>query len=187
MLDKRKYPKIVCSNEKEYQIGASPYYTNSTQLPVNYTDDVFEALMLQDSLQSRYNGGTVLHMFLGEHVQDIEAVKGLVRKTAENFKLPYFTLSPTFSVCSSHGYLDGEQEVCPTCDQATEIYSRVVGYLRPVQQWNDGKRSEFKLRKVFRVPEPGTEPMVPCGGPKPIKIPIEKETADDSEASAAVQ
>ena len=185
MIDKRKYPEIICSNEKEYQMGASPYYTNSTQLPVNYTDDVFEALLLQDALQSKYNGGTVLHMFLGEQVQDIETVKGLVRKTAVNFKLPYFTLSPTFSVCSSHGYLKGEQEVCPTCEQSTEIYSRVVGYLRPVQQWNDGKQSEFKLRKVFKVPEAETQPAVPCDGPKPIKIPLQDKATNNSAASSA--
>jgi ribonucleoside-triphosphate reductase (formate) len=188
MLDKRKYSDIVCSNEKEFQMGATPYYTNSTQLPVNYTDDVFEALMLQDDLQSKYTGGTVLHMFLGEQVQDIEAVKGLVRKTATNFKLPYFTLSPTFSICASHGYLEGEQEVCPTCKQNTEVYSRVVGYLRPVQQWNDGKRSEFKLRKVFRVPGSEEVPEVQCSDcGKPIQLPVKDKTTDDQAASAAAQ
>ncbi len=188
MLDKRKYSDIVCSNEKEFQMGATPYYTNSTQLPVNYTDDVFEALMLQDDLQSKYTGGTVLHMFLGEQVQDIEAVKGLVRKTATNFKLPYFTLSPTFSICASHGYLEGEQEICPTCKQNTEVYSRVVGYLRPVQQWNDGKRSEFKLRKVFRVPGSEEVPEVQCSDcGKPIQLPVKDKTTDDQAASAAAQ
>ena len=187
MLDKRKYPDIICSNEKEFQMGATPYYTNSTQLPVNYTDDVFEALLLQDDLQSKYTGGTVLHMFLGEQVQDIEAIKGLVRKTATNFKLPYFTLSPTFSICTSHGYLEGEQEVCPTCEQSTEVYSRVVGYLRPVQQWNDGKRSEFKLRKVFRVPTSDEVPAIPCDCGKPIRLPLKNETTDDPTASAAAQ
>jgi len=185
MIDKRKYPEIVCSNEKEFQMGASPYYTNSTQLPVNYTEDVFEALQLQDALQSKYNGGTVLHMFLGEQVKDIEAVKGLVRKTAMNFKLPYFTLSPTFSVCASHGYIDGEQEICPTCEQSTEIYSRVVGYLRPVQQWNDGKRSEFKLRKVFKVPAAETQPVMPCADAQPIKMPVEKKVVNDPATSSA--
>jgi len=187
MLDKRRYPGIICSNEKEFQMGATPYYTNSTQLPVNYTDDVFEALMLQDALQAKYNGGTVLHMFLGEQVRDIEAVKGLVRKTSANFKLPYFTLSPTFSVCSSHGYLNGEQEVCPTCEQSTEVYSRVVGYLRPVQQWNDGKRSEFKLRKVFCVPDAETNPAVPCEGAKPIQMPRKDDVSQDPEASMAAK
>ncbi len=187
MIDKRKYPDIVCSNEKEYQMGASPYYTNSTQLPVNYTDDVFEALQLQDALQSKYNGGTVLHMFLGEQVRDIEAVKGLVRKTSMNFKLPYFTLSPTFSVCASHGYLSGEQEICPNCDQGTEVYSRVVGYLRPVQQWNDGKRSEFKLRKVFRVPSHEEEPATSCENVKPIQMPVKNKSTDDGAASVAAQ
>ena len=190
MLDKRKYQDIICSNEKEYRMGAAPYYTNSTQLPVNYTSDVFEALMLQDALQSKYTGGTVLHMFLGEQVRDIEAVKGLVRKTASNFKLPYFTLSPTFSICPSHGYIEGEQEACPTCEQNTEVYSRVVGYLRPVQQWNDGKRSEFKLRKVFRVPGADEAPKISCPNVTPITLPLESETINDPvdpSASAAAQ
>jgi len=185
MIDKKRYPDILCSNEDQYQDGAAPYYTNSTQLPVNYTDDVFEALMLQDDLQTRYTGGTVLHMFLGEQVTDIEAVKGLIRKTASNFRLPYFTLSPSFSVCSSHGYLKGEQESCPTCHQDTEIYSRVVGYLRPVQQWNDGKRSEFSIRKTFTVPDADVlcrpcEPMVRADSAKP-----ETETRSPMASAAA--
>ncbi|MDL1969240.1 MAG: ribonucleoside triphosphate reductase, partial [Deltaproteobacteria bacterium] len=149
ILDKKQFPEIICANEEEYKKGADPYYTNSTQLPVNYSDDIYETLMLQDQLQAKYTGGTVLHVFLGELVNDIEAVKGLIRKVATNFRLPYFTLTPTFSICPSHGYLIGKQERCSICNQETEIYSRVVGYLRPVKQWNNGKRAEFNMRKTF--------------------------------------
>lgn len=149
MLDKKQFPEIVCANEEEHKKGADPYYTNSTQLPVNYSDDIYETLMLQDQLQAKYTGGTVLHVFLGELVNDIEAVKGLIRKVATNFRLPYFTLTPTFSICPSHGYLIGKQERCSICNQETEIYSRVVGYLRPVKQWNNGKKAEFNMRKTF--------------------------------------
>jgi len=151
VLDKRKYPGILCANEAEYRGGASPFYTNSTQLPVNYTDDIFETLMLQDDLQTRYTGGTVQHIYLGEEVSDIGVVKDLVNKVSTHFRLPYFTLSPTFSVCPSHGYLSGGRERCPRCDSETEVYSRVVGYLRPVKQWNPGKQAEFSVRKMFRA------------------------------------
>ena len=151
MLDKKKYPDIVCANEDELSEGASPYYTNSTQLPVNYTDDLFETLLLQDGLQTKYTGGTVLHIFLGELVSDTETTKGLIRKIANGYRLPYFTLTPTFSVCPTHGYLKGEQATCPECKLETEIYSRVVGYLRPIKQWNNGKQSEFKQRVTFQV------------------------------------
>ncbi len=151
MLDKKRFPEIICANEDDYQQGGAPYYTNSTQLPVNYTDDIFETLMLQDNLQAKYTGGTVLHIFLGELVSDTMAIKSLIKKVSNNFRLPYFTITPTFSICSSHGYLNGEQGICPVCNQKTEIYSRVVGYLRPVKQWNDGKQSEFKMRKMFKV------------------------------------
>ena len=151
MLDKKRFPDIICANEEDYIKGSAPYYTNSTQLPVNYTDDIYETLMLQDKLQAKYTGGTVLHVFLGELVTDTNAIKGLIKKVATNFKLPYFTLTPTFSVCPSHGYLNGKQEKCPECNQETEIYSRVVGYLRPVKQWNNGKQSEFAMRKTFKV------------------------------------
>jgi ribonucleoside-triphosphate reductase len=151
MLDKKQYPDIVCANEADYQKGAAPYYTNSTQLPVNYTDDIFETLILQDKLQTKYTGGTVLHIFLGEQVEDIEVTKDLIRKISNNFHLPYFTISPTFSICPSHGYLNGNQEKCDKCSQETEVYSRVVGYLRPVKQWNDGKQAEFNMRHTFKV------------------------------------
>jgi ribonucleoside-triphosphate reductase len=151
MLDKKQYPKMQCANESDVQKGAAPYYTNSTQLPVNYTDDVFETLMLQDNLQAKYTGGTVLHIFLGENVSDTRVVKSLIRKISANYRLPYFTLTPTFSICPSHGYLAGEQAACPKCRHETEIYSRVVGYLRPVKQWNNGKQAEYAMRKTFKV------------------------------------
>ncbi len=151
LMDKSMYPDSFCANEEDYRNGADPYYTNSTQLPVNYSDDLFETLALQDKLQSKYTGGTVLHVFLGEMVEDVETVKNLVRKISTNHTLPYFTLTPTFSVCPSHGYLKGRVESCPACSMATEIYSRVVGYLRPVKQWNKGKRAEFNKRKTFKV------------------------------------
>ena len=151
MIDKKKFPEIICSNEYEFNEGAEPFYTNSTQLPVNYTDDIYEMLTLQDELQTKYTGGTVMHLFLGENISETDTVKNLIKKVVSRFRLPYLTLSPTFSVCPSHGYLTGEQEKCSWCDQETEIYSRVVGYLRPVKQWNNGKQEEFKMRKTFKV------------------------------------
>lgn len=152
MLDKKQYPGILCANEDEYRKGAAPFYTNSTQLPVNYTDDIFETLGLQDELQTKYTGGTVLHIYLEEQVGDPEAIKSLIRKVVTSYRLPYFTLTPTFSVCPSHGYLKGEKERCPSCHSETEVYSRVVGYLRPVKQWNNGKQAEFSMRRSFRLP-----------------------------------
>lgn len=145
ILDKKLYPEIISANPH----GDTPFYTNSTQLPVNYSDDIFEVLDLQDELQTKYTGGTVLHIFGGERVEHGQSIKRLVRSICENYKLPYFTFSPTFSVCSQHGYLDGEQEYCPYCHKDTEVYSRIVGYLRPVSQWNEGKKAEFKLRTTF--------------------------------------
>jgi ribonucleoside-triphosphate reductase len=150
MLDKQRFDGIQCANEVEFSKGAAPFYTNSTQLPVNYTDDLYETLQLQDQLQTKYTGGTVLHIFLGEQLSDTAAVKSLIRKIAANYRLPYFTLTPTFSVCPSHGYLSGEQQRCAHCNQETEIYSRVVGYLRPVKQWNDGKQAEYAMRQTYR-------------------------------------
>src|SRR3989339_1514988 len=146
--DKEKYPEIITAGTKKV-----PYYTNSSQLPVNYTDDIFEALKLQDDLQCRYTGGTVEHLFLGERVSDPQSAKMLVKKVFENFHLPYITITPTFSICPSHGYLAGEHFECPQCTikQPCEVYSRVVGYLRPVNQWHAGKQQEFKERKVFRL------------------------------------
>ena len=152
MIDKRLFNEIICANEDEYRNGSAPFYTNSSQLPVNSTEDVFETLMLQDELQGKYTGGTVLHIYLGEQIKDIEVIKRLIKKIVANFRLPYFTLTPTFSVCPSHGYLNGKQEMCPICKEETEVYSRVVGYLRPVKQWNNGKQAEFVMRKMFKVP-----------------------------------
>ncbi len=157
MLDKKQYPDILCANEAESRKGGAPFYTNSTQLPVNYSDDIFETLSLQDDLQTKYTGGTVLHIFLGEQVTDTEALKSLLKKVVGRFRLPYFTLTPTFSVCPSHGYLSGKHETCPVCGAETEVYSRVVGYLRPVKQWNDGKQAEFRLRKTFEVEPNGLD------------------------------
>ncbi|MFP4256294.1 MAG: ribonucleoside triphosphate reductase [Desulfobacterales bacterium] len=151
LLDKNSYPDLICANETEYQKGADPFYTNSSQLPVNYTDDLFEALELQDDLQTKYTGGTVFHIFLGEQIQHYESAKNLVRKVTENFRMPYFTISPTFSVCTNHGYISGYYEQCPKCGEPAEIYSRVVGYLRPVHQWNNGKQREFEQRRTFNV------------------------------------
>ena len=150
-LDKRKHPDIICANEPQFRQGASPYYTNSSQLPVNFTDDLFETLRLQDALQSQYTGGTVLHIYLGEHIEDIEALKRLVRKVATNHRLPYFTVTPTFSVCPVHGYLAGEQTACKMCRCETEVRSGVVGYLRPIKQWDAAAQADSQQRKTFSV------------------------------------
>jgi len=149
LQDREKYPEIIAAGTKKV-----PYYTNSTQLPVNFTHDIFEALKLQDEIQCSYNGGTVLHLFLGEKISDIQTVKNTTRKIFENFKLPYITFTPTFSICPNHGYIAGEHFFCPQCTvkQPCEVYSRIVGYLRPVQQWNEGKQEEFKQRKEFKIP-----------------------------------
>jgi anaerobic ribonucleoside-triphosphate reductase len=151
MLDKEQFPEIICANEFKYEKGAAPFYTNSTQLPVNYTDDIFETLMLQNDLQTKYTGGTVLHIYLGEQVSDIETLKVLIKKIVTKFSLPYFTITPSFSVCPCHGYLNGQQEKCSICNEGTEVYSRIVGYLRPVKQWNNGKQSEFDMRRTFNL------------------------------------
>jgi len=147
LKDRERYPDIITAGEK------TPYYTNSTQLPVNYTDDLFKALKLQDSLQSSYTGGTVFHIFPGEKVSDIKTIKAMIKKVFENFTLPYITFSPTFSICPVHGYILGEYFTCPKCviDQPCEVYARIVGYLRPVKQWNLGKQEEFKDRKEFSL------------------------------------
>ena len=130
-----------------------PYYTNSTQLPVNYTDDIFEVLDHQDDLQTKYTGGTVVHIYAGERIQSIQTMKNLVKKICNNYRLPYFTFSPTFSTCPNHGYISGEHFTCPNCGADCEVYSRVVGYIRPIQQWNKGKRKEFADRKEFKIEE----------------------------------
>jgi len=154
-IDKRLYPDLrIYSQEKRDRGGnggpaPAPYYTNSSQLPVGFTDDVYTALRLQDELQTRYTGGTVLHCFLGERLPSAQATRQLVRSIAENFHLPYYTLTPTFSICEEHGYLPGEQSSCPRCGARCEVWSRSVGYLRPVDQWNEGKQAEFGDRRTY--------------------------------------
>ena len=154
--DKDRFPRMVFANSHLYINGNGrkknnfePFYTNSSQLPVDFTDDIFEALDLQDGLQVKYTGGTTVHIFVGEEINDPRSVKKLARRICENYRLPYFTLTPTFSVCPEHGYLAGKNEQCPRCKAECEVYSRIVGYLRPVKQWNVGKKEEFKLRKTY--------------------------------------
>ena len=142
--DKKRYPDIITASQ-----GETPYYTNSSHLPVSFTDDVFAALDIQDELQTLYTSGTVFHTFLGEKLPDWKAAASLIRKIAENYKLPYYTLSPTYSVCSEHGYIAGEHFSCPKCGKVTEVYSRITGYYRPVQNWNDGKSQEYKERVEY--------------------------------------
>lgn len=143
--DRILYPDIITCGKD------TPYYTNSTQLPVDFTEDIFTALDLQEELQCKYTGGTVLHGFIGEKIDDINTCKGLVKKIAYNYKIPYYTITPTFSICTDHGYISGEHFECPYCGKDCEVYSRVVGYYRPVRNWNEGKRKEFQDRKEFIV------------------------------------
>ena len=152
-IDKKNHPDIICANEDDYKNGAEPYYTNSTHLPVGFTNDIFEAFDLQNDIQTRYTGGTVLHVFGGERIQSSDVMKNLVKKLCENYQLPYFTFTPTFSICPNHGYRNGEQFLCSECGAESEVFSRVVGYIRPVQQWNKGKQSEYSQRKTFKVIE----------------------------------
>ncbi|MDD4017082.1 MAG: ribonucleoside triphosphate reductase [Kiritimatiellae bacterium] len=147
-LDRKLYPDIIAAGG-----DGEPFYSNSTQLPVNYSDDIVRVLDLQDEIQTKYTGGTVVHTFVGEAVSDPLAVKAFVRMVCGNYRLPYFTLTPTFSICEDHGYLNGEVYTCPRCGKKTEVYSRVVGYIRPIQQWNEGKQNEFHRRKTYRVCE----------------------------------
>ncbi|MBQ8683823.1 MAG: ribonucleoside triphosphate reductase [Clostridia bacterium] len=144
--DKKHYPAIITANE-----NGTPYYTNSSHLPVSYTEDIFSALDVQDELQTLYTSGTVFHAFLGEKLPDWQAAAALVRKIAENYRLPYYTMSPTYSVCAEHGYLPGEQYTCPHCGKEAEVYSRITGYYRPVKNWNDGKSQEFQDRKTYDI------------------------------------
>ena len=146
--DKKRFPEIITASQ-----GATPYYTNSSHLPVSYTEDVFDALSIQDDLQTRYTSGTVFHAFIGERLPDWRAAATLVRKIAENYKLPYYSISPTYSVCKNHGYIAGEEFSCPECGGATEVYSRITGYYRPVQNWNDGKAQEYKERRLYDIPK----------------------------------
>lgn len=145
--DKKKYPNIITASED----NKTPYYTNSSHLPVGYTDDIFQALDVQDELQTLYTSGTVFHAFLGEKLPNWKSAATLVRKIAENYHLPYYTISPTYSICQEHGYLVGEQFTCPICGKKTEVWSRITGYYRPIQNWNDGKAEEYKERKEYRL------------------------------------
>jgi ribonucleoside-triphosphate reductase len=148
-IDKMKHPDIIVANEKNVAANAEPFYTNSSQLPVDHDGDLFEALEHQESLQTLYTGGTVFHIYLGERLYSWESAAEIIKKVAWNSRLPYFTLTPTFSICPTHGYINGEHKQCPTCGAKCEVYSRVVGYLRPVDQWNDGKQAEFAVRRTF--------------------------------------
>lgn len=171
--DIAQFPNIITAAEP----GGTPYYTNSSHLPVGYTADIFEALDIQDELQTLYTSGTVFHAFLGEKLPDWKAAASLVRKIAENYKLPYYTISPTYSVCREHGYLSGEQYTCPICGEKTEVYSRITGYYRPVQNWNDGKLQEFKERRVYD----------PSASVLKKRIPAASETNQPAEAGEARQ
>ena len=150
--DVEKYPDIITAARNP---GDTPYYTNSSHLPVGYTADIFDALAIQDQLQTLYTSGTVFHAFLGEKLPDWKAAASLVRKIAENFQLPYYTMSPTYSICPDHGYLSGEHFTCPKCGKDCEVWSRITGYYRPVQNWNDGKVQEFQDRQTYQ-PENST-------------------------------
>ena len=145
--DRKRWPDIKTAGNE----GDTPYYTNSSHLPVDYTADIFDALDIQDELQTLYTSGTVFHAFLGEKLPDWKAAAALVRKIAQNYRLPYYTLSPTYSVCKDHGYLSGEHFICPKCGKKAEVYSRITGYYRPVQNWNDGKSQEYKNRTVYDI------------------------------------
>lgn len=145
--DRKRWPEIITAGHE----GDTPYYTNSSHLPVNFTSDIFDALDIQDELQTLYTSGTVFHAFLGEKLPDWKAAAALVRKIAENYRLPYYTLSPTYSVCKDHGYIAGEHFTCPSCGKKSEVYSRITGYYRPVQNWNDGKSQEYKNRTVYDI------------------------------------
>ena len=158
--DKEQYPEIITANE-----NGTPYYTNSSHLPVGYTEDIFSALDVQDNLQTLYTSGTVFHAFLGEKLPDWKAAATLVRKIAENYRLPYYTLSPTYSVCKNHGYITGEVYVCPDCGEKTEVYSRITGYYRPIQNWNDGKTQEYMDRREYDI----MVSHLTHNGPQPIK------------------
>jgi ribonucleoside-triphosphate reductase (formate) len=161
LLDQKKFEGMTFANGDGHD-ATDPYYTNSTHTPVGHTDDIFEILELQDNLQTKYTGGTVIHFFLGERITDSEVVKHLVKKICTTYQLPYFTLSPTFSVCPEHGYLHGEVTECPKCQSTCEVYSRIVGYLRPVEQWNKGKRSEYADRKTVPVENLTSEKTKTC-------------------------
>ena len=170
--DKARYPDIITAHE-----GGTPYYTNSSHLPVGYTEDVFAALDVQDKLQTLYTSGTVFHTFLGEKLPSWQSAAALVRKIAENYELPYYTISPTYSVCADHGYLAGEHFTCPVCGKKAEVYSRITGYYRPVQNWNDGKSQEYKDRRTYQVGGGAQSTAAPCPAETPAQ-PASACTAD---------
>jgi len=177
--DKKLYPDIITASDDD-----TPYYTNSSHLPVGYTDDLFKALDIQDELQTLYTSGTVFHVFLGERIPDWKACANLVQKIANNYKLPYYTMSPTYSVCRNHGYINGEVQKCPICGSVTEVYSRITGYYRPVCNWNDGKTKEFEMRKEYNI-----NPMLKGGKntktPKKEKVKIEVGASSGAAESSA--
>jgi len=173
--DRKRYPDIRCASD-----NGTPYYTNSSHLPVGYTDDIFTALDVQDELQTLYTSGTVFHAFLGEKLPDWRAAASIIRKIAENYRLPYYTLSPTYSVCKEHGYIAGEKYICPECGKETEVYSRITGYYRPVKNWNDGKAQEYRERKTYDIansvlthkgPVEGTATACECAEEKAALLP----------------
>ena len=178
--DVEKYPDIITAAKNP---GDTPYYTNSSHLPVGYTADIFDALAVQDDLQTLYTSGTVFHAFLGEKLPDWKAAANLVRKIAENFKLPYYTLSPTYSICQDHGYISGEHLTCPKCGKTTEVWSRITGYYRPIQNWNDGKVQEFKDRREYDVAASKLEGRRLCDREPDAAV----GTAPAQEAAGAVQ
>ena len=173
--DRKRWPAIKTAGKP----GDTPYYTNSSHLPVDYTTDIFDALDIQDELQTLYTSGTVFHAFLGEKLPDWRAAADLIRTIAENYKLPYYTLSPTYSICKEHGYLAGEQKICPHCGKVTEVYSRITGYYRPVQNWNDGKLQEYANRKEYDVAHSTLK--------KPIVTMVTLSDYDKSKASVTVE
>ena len=170
--DRKRYPDIITASDSD----KTPYYTNSSHLPVGYTEDIFTALDIQDELQTLYTSGTVFHAFLGQKLPDWKAAANLVRKIAENYKLPYYTMSPTYSVCADHGYISGEVYECPICGRATEVYSRITGYYRPVQNWNDGKREEFRERKTYDIDNSKFTKKCDCHSEKEEKVNAEDLT-----------
>jgi len=174
--DVSRYPDIITASES----GGAPYYTNSSHLPVGYTSDIFDALSIQDELQTLYTSGTVFHAFLGEKLPDWKSAANLVRKIAENHRLPYYTMSPTYSVCKTHGYITGEVYTCPDCGERTEVYSRITGYYRPVQNWNEGKSEEFRDRKLYDIDHAmirsAAKPL-PCEAPTEVKAPEVSDNA----------
>ena len=172
--DKEQYPNIITASEE----GHTPYYTNSSHLPVSFTSDIYQALDVQDGLQTLYTSGTVFHAFLGQKLPSWKSCMNLVKKIAENYHIPYYTMSPTYSICKEHGYLVGEQFTCPHCGQETEVYSRITGYYRPVRNWNDGKTEEYKNREKYNIEKSKRSHSVQCDketGPKEEVKPTPKE------------